>query len=109
MAETRDNAVERDGRDFGRGVLDQHQGGFRRSDLGDRGGHRARQLPPARNGGLRRRPGGCDRIDEIGIEQKRRACEHVARDLGLIGGKADDDRGRRVLAGAEGLSQRRAH
>ena len=58
---------------------------------------RARQIGAARDRGLRLRPPGGDRIDQIGVDQQRRMLEHPARDLRLVGGEPEDDRRRRLI------------
>ena len=76
MAVALDDAVERERRDLGLRVLDQHQAGLGRPDLGDGGGDRARQPGAAGDRGLRRRAAGRHRIDQVGIDQERRMLEH---------------------------------
>ncbi len=98
MAEAGDDAVERERHDLGERVLDQDETGLGRTDLGDGGGHRARKLRAVGDRGLRLRRAGRDRVDEIGVEQKRRVLQHPGRDLGLVGGEAEDHRRRRLLA-----------
>ena len=90
-------------------VLDQHQAGLGGADLGDGGGHRARQIGAARDRDLRLRPAGGDRVDQIGVHQQRRMLEHPARDLRLVGGEPEDHRRRRLLAERERPRQRLAH
>ena len=97
------------GSDLGAVVLDQHQAGLGGADLGDGGGDRARQIGAARDRGLRLRPAGRDRIDQVGIDQQRRMLEHPARDLRLVGGEPEDHRRRRVLAERQRPRQRFAH
>ena len=53
MAEPLDDAVERELRDLGARVLDQHKTRFCRADLGDGSGDRRRQILAARYGKLR--------------------------------------------------------
>ena len=87
MAEAGDDAVERERRDLGLHVLDQHQTGLGRADLGDGGGDGARQRGAVGDRGLRLRAAGRDRIDQIGVDQERRMLEHPARHLRLVGGE----------------------
>ena len=97
------------GSDLGAVVLDQHQAGLGGTDLGDGGGDGARQIGAARDGGLRLRPSGRDRIDQIGVHQQRRMLEHPARDLRLVGREAEDHRRRRRFAERQRPRQRFAH
>jgi hypothetical protein len=109
MAEAGDDPIERERRDLGLGILDQHQAGLGRSHLGDRSRDGARQRRAVGDGGLRLRTAGGDRIDQVGVDQQRRIFQHPARHLRLVGGKPQDHRRGRELAERERLGQRGAH
>ena len=109
MSEALDEAVERERRDLGARVLDHHQAGLRRADLGDGGRHRGSESPTVRDRELRRRRPGRHRIDEIGLDQERRMLQHPTRDLGLIDRQAKDHHQRRVLTEGKRPRERRAH
>ena len=109
MAKARDDAVEREWRNLGLWVFDQHKAGFGDSDFGDRSRHRARKTGPVGDRGLDGRPSGRDRVDQIGVEKQRRVLQHPACDLGLVGGKAQNDRRRRALAEGKRAGKLSAH
>ena len=50
-----------------------------------------------------------DRIDQIGVEQQRRALQHDRGDVRLIVDQRVHDRGRRIAARAERVGERVAH
>ena len=52
---------------------------------------------------------GCDRLDQIGVEQQRRALQHRRGHVRLVGGERMHHRRRRVLAAGEDLGERAAH
>jgi hypothetical protein len=109
MAEALDDAVERERHDLGARILDQHETGLGRSDLSNGGGDRAWKLRSVGDGGLRRRLPGRDRVDEIGVDQKRRMLQHPGRHLRLVGGKAEDHRRWRLLAERQRAGELGAH
>ena len=69
MAEPLDDAVDRERRNVGGGILHQHQAGFRRAHFGDRRGDGARQRGAAGDRRLHRGAAGRDRIDQIGVDE----------------------------------------
>ena len=93
MAVTLDDAVPRERRQLGIGVLDQFERGGGRADFGDRGGYRRRQVDPAGDRALRLAVAGRDDVDEIGIDQKRGMFEHRQRDRRLVERERLHDRG----------------
>ena len=109
MAEAFDDAFDREDRKVGIVVLDQRQAGLGRADLGNRRRDRARQVRAARDCRLHGAGAGRDMIDKIGVEQKRRAFEHDAGDLAVVGGERMDDGGRRQFAVGQRFGQRMAH
>ena len=90
-------------------VFQQHQAGFGAADLGDRGRHRARQVRRAGDRDLALRLAGRDRLDQIGIEQQRRALQDRLGDVGLVAGERMHHGRRRVLAAGEHLGERAPH
>ena len=80
MAVPRDDAVERERHDLGVRIFQQHQAGLGAADLGDRRRDR-RTADPARPAIATWRAGiaGRDRIDQIGVEEQRRALAAPAR------------------------------
>jgi hypothetical protein len=72
MTETLDDAIDGKHSDLCVGILKKQEAGFGRADLGDRGGNRSRQEGAARDRSLGGGTVRSKRIDELGIEQKRR-------------------------------------
>jgi hypothetical protein len=95
--------------DLGLRILDQHETGLGRSDLGNGGRHRARQIGAVRDRHLRLLLTGRDRVDEIGVEQQWRVLQHPGGDFRLIGGKTEDHRGWRLLAESQRPCELRAN
>ena len=108
VAEALHDAREREFRDVGADILDQRQARFRRSDFRDRGRDRARQHLAARDRALHQRAADRDGIDQIGVEQKRRALQYECCDIRLIGDQRVHHRGRRIGARAERVRERKA-
>ena len=71
MAMALDDAVPRERRQLGIGVLDQFERGRGDADFGDRGADRRRQIDAAGDGALHLVIAGRDDVDEIGVDQKR--------------------------------------
>ena len=109
VAEALDHAVDREQRDLGVGILQHQQAGLGRADLGDGGRDRALQRRAARDRGLHGGPAGRDQVDQIGVDEQRRALDHRHRDLGLIGGARLDHGRRRLLARRQHMGERLAH
>jgi hypothetical protein len=71
MTEALHDPVERERRNLGARVLDENQAGLGRADFRDRRRYGARQRHATRNGELRLRPEGRDRVDQVGVDQER--------------------------------------
>ena len=69
-----------------------------RADFGDGGRNRARQGGAACDRDLHRTVAGRDRVDQVGVDEKRRQRQHRRGDLRLIGGERQHDGGRRARA-----------
>ena len=109
MAEALDQPIGRDRRNVGIAILRQQQTRFRRADFGDGGGDRTRQAGAAGDRGLHDAAAGRDRIDQIGIDEKRRQRQHRRGDLRLIGGQRQDDGRRCARACRQHIGQRPPH
>ena len=81
----------------------------RRADFGERGRDRARQVGAARDRGLHLGVADRDRVDQIGIEQGRRAFEHDRRDVRLSLTSACITAAGASRARAERLGERAPH
>ncbi len=108
MAVPFDDAVPGKRRKLGVGVFDQFERRRGRTDFGNRGGNRRRQIDAAGDRTLHVAGAGRDDIDEVGVDQKRRIFEHRQRDRRLVGRKRPHDRGRRVRASREYFRHRLA-
>ena len=80
-----------------------------RADLGDRGRDRALQRRAAGDRGLHGRPAGRDQVDQVGVDEQRRALEHRHRDVGLVGGERWITAGGAFWLDASTSRERRAH
>ena len=109
MAEAGNDAVERERSDLGFLVLDQHEAGFRRSDLGNGGRHHPRQGVAAGDRRLHLVWRGGDHVDEIGVDEQGRTPEHHGGDVGLVGRERMHDRRRRLVARRERFRHGAAH
>src|SRR5437016_1805099 len=98
MAVPGSDAVERELGDLGTFLFYQNETGLRRADLSDCSRYRAGQSGAIGDGGLRLRFAVCNRIDQIGIDQKRRIFEHPRRDFWLVHGKTENNGWRSMLA-----------
>ena len=108
MAETLDDAVDRERRQVGAIIFDQQQAGLRTADLGDRSGDRARQAGATRDSGLDDGAPGRRGIDKIGIDEQRRQRINRRGDLRLVGGDAMTTAGGALgLAASASASARR--
>ena len=87
----------------------QNETGFRRAHFGDRRGDGARQRGAAGDRGLHRGAAGRHRIDEIGVDKKRRERKHGRRDLRLVAGKGEYDGRRRARTRRQRVGERPAH
>ena len=79
---TLDDAIERERRDFGIVVFQQHETGFGASDFGDGGRDRSRQRLAPGDCDLARRFSGRNRVDQIGVHEQRRTLENGAATSG---------------------------
>ena len=109
MAMPFDDAVPGKRRKLGIGVFDQFERCRRRTDFGNRGGNRRRQIDAAGDRALHVAGAGRDDVDEVGVDQKRRMFEHRQRDRRLVGRQRPHDRGRRVGAAREYFRHRLAN
>jgi hypothetical protein len=79
------------------------------ADFGDRRGERAGQQSAAGDRNLRLRLAGGDQVDQVVLEQQRRARQHRQRDVGLIGCERINHHLRGLLRGGEYFGERAPH
>ncbi len=109
MAVALDDAIPGERRELGVGIFDQLEGCRRAADFGDGGADRHRQRDTAGDRALHLVIAGCDDVDEIGVDQKRRMFEHGQRDGRLVRRQRPHDRCRRIRAARKGLGHRLPH
>jgi hypothetical protein len=108
-SEPGDQAIERGRRERGVRILQRDEAGFDRAGLGDRGGDRALQRSARGHRSLQIAAARGDDVDELGIDQQRRARQHQGSGLGVIGSEGMDDGVRRIGAPRQRLGERPPH